>query len=163
MPRAARPELLLAGALALTLALKAQVAAHVPHRDDARMVAELAAALRGHGYATRVVDRPGSFPLVVGQGGGCTVAARAIRAASGEFDRNDLLVLGQFGPVQELYAGTYYPPGPRPMAMAAARLQRELDRIGIAVPIMPVISLAAPPGCRPPPGWFAGLRVHMTR
>jgi len=152
---------ILAAALALTLGIKLAVAGLGRPVDEARFVADLKARFLGQGYRVAVVDRRYQTDIVLARRGTCFAAARNGDQGSVLDDafRRDM---GPVGPVRYLYGSEVSAAPPRLWPQFWLTLQRVLGRLGVASSREPLLAVAARPGCAPPAGIFAGLKVHLA-
>jgi hypothetical protein len=152
---------LLAAALALTLGIKFAVAGQGRPVDEARLVADLEARFVGQNYRVAVIDRRYQTDIVLARRGPCLTAARNGDQGSVLDDafRRDM---GPVGPVRYLYGGAVSDAAPRFWPQFWLTLQLALGRLGVASSREPLLAIAARPGCAPPAGMFAGLKVYLA-
>jgi hypothetical protein len=147
--------------LALSLGLKFILANRSLAPDEARLLRDIEARFRDHGYGTAIVDRRYQGDIVVASRGRCLAAARNGDNGTmldAEFRQNSATI----GPLRYLYGGGASAEPPRLQPALTLSTQYIFGRIGIATSREPVIALAAGPGCAIPPDFFAGLRLYLV-
>lgn len=163
MTRAAewRLGLFVAAALAMTLSLKAGGIGQLYAPDEARIVRDLTRSLQTQGYRVEKRGRTQwASLLVTAHKGNCTVQLRNAALRGQDWEATSRIKM-RAGTVRYLYRGTYSDAYPRYRSEIAWRVQRELGRVGLSIPIRPPIAVAAKPGCAPDPAALDGVRMHL--
>jgi hypothetical protein len=156
-----RPSLIaLAAICAFTLGLRAVAQGPVPQPDLDRLEADLVARLAAAGLTAQQLPGP---PLrrVIAQAPGCELMAAAEvwhGARSAAFAQ----LSPELGPLQIHYHG-WVDSYPRLQPLVGQYFQRHLASYGVAIETVPVILVAAGPGCDLADIDFASLRLHMQR
>jgi hypothetical protein len=145
----------------LSLAIKQQRLDFAAELDDDRLARDVAADLARAGYVTTVVAGKYYPTMVSARRGDCHVMLRDASVHGHSLLAVYRRTLGHAGPVRFVYAGQWQAGYPTLRAELAWRIQRELGRIGIDVPIRPVLAVADSEECRPAGSLFAGARVIL--
>lgn len=143
------------GALLLaSLAGKLAASGTSPEPDNALFAARAAALLRAEGMATQSEQRPLGM-LVYGRRAGCTIMVGEY-TPYGTFADVFARRAAPVGPLRFVYRGRRYAKAPKLAPLISFYLRRELLRIGLATPRMPIAAIAVSPGCGPTePDWAA--------
>lgn len=147
--------------LAISLSWKYNGINRLRAHDDHRFKNELVATLRAQGYAVAVAS--GGWweaGLVTARRDGCTVQLRNAGVFGQDRDTTNRSRMTA-GPVSYYRNGTVSHDYPRFRSELAWRVQRELGRIGLAIPISPTLAVAASAACAPDPQSLADLQLHM--
>lgn len=147
--------------LAISLSLKYNGISRLRAHDDTRFVIELVATLRAKGYTVSVgAGRWWEAGLVTARRDGCTVQLRNAGVFGQDRDTTYRRRMTA-GPLSYYRDGTVSNDYPRFRSELAWRVQRELGRIGLSIPISPTLAVAATSACAPDAALLAGLRLHM--
>lgn len=156
-----RADRILTGAALIAVALVAAKLLWLPRNvypDRERLLAEIEQRLASAGLATTTPWTAAPFRIRA-TGGRCTMIVQQLDVEAAE---KSIFVerARTVGPVRYLYDNALRPDFPRTGTVLRDQLQRQAARLGIAIPIAPIIGVAASPGCPDPAPLFADLALR---
>ena len=133
-----------AGFLVASLGIKVASLGAKPRVDARRFLADMGAALQGQDFA--VAMHGSRTRWLLAERGACRIKARYY-PPHGTL-RDSIEALGaSFGPTRYIYRGEWRPAPPKLRPLMEYYLQRELARVGVAIPMPAVAAVSASPAC----------------